>query len=108
MPALPHGPSEFTEHLVGYDTTNRNFTSGAEDECERTNTTRLQFGIHRRPSQRVSGRRVCDGYGSRAISRAFLIAVATSRCSRTDKPVTERDRILPRSDMNVRKAPVSL
>src|SRR5690606_14638283 len=35
-------------------------------------------------------------YGSRAISRAFLIAVATSRWCWVQLPVTRRARILPR------------
>src|SRR5918996_471106 len=36
-------------------------------------------------------------YGSKAISRAFLIAVATSRWCCVQLPVTRRARILPRS-----------
>src|SRR5690606_32478630 len=47
-------------------------------------------------------------YGSRAISRAFLIAVATSRWCWVQLPVTRRARILPRSEMNFRSSVVSL
>src|SRR5260370_15954385 len=47
-------------------------------------------------------------YGSRAISRAFLIAEATSRWCCVQLPVTRRARILPRSEMNFRNSPMSL
>src|SRR5271165_1383363 len=47
-------------------------------------------------------------YGSSAISRAFLIAVATSRWWRVQLPVTRRARIFPRSEMYLRSRPVSL
>src|SRR5262249_49669421 len=47
-------------------------------------------------------------YGSSAISRAFLIAVATSRWCRVQLPETRRARILPRSEMNLRSVAVSL
>ena len=36
------------------------------------------------------------------------IAIATLRCSCTDRPVTRRARIFPRSEMNFRKVAVSL
>src|SRR6266516_3244641 len=47
-------------------------------------------------------------YGSRAISRAFFTAVATSRWCCTQLPVTRRARILPRSDTNLRSVMTSL
>jgi len=47
-------------------------------------------------------------YGSRAISRAFLTAMATSRWCCTQLPVTRRARILPRSETNLRSIIVSL
>ena len=49
-----------------------------------------------------------DEYGSRAISRAFLTADATSRWCWTQLPVTRRARIFPRSDMNLRSVTMSL
>ena len=56
----------------------------------------------RRSSPSRGGRpaRVCDTrlvYGRSAISRAFLTALATSRCCCTSLPVTRRLRILERS-----------
>src|SRR5262245_32698082 len=47
-------------------------------------------------------------YGSRAISRAFLTAWATSRWCCTQLPVTRRARILPRSEVNLRSVRTSL
>jgi hypothetical protein len=47
-------------------------------------------------------------YGSIAISRAFLMAVATSRWCWVQLPVTRLALILPRSEMNFRSRPVSL
>ena len=41
-------------------------------------------------------------YGSRAISRAFFTAMATSRWCCTQLPVTRRDRIFPRSETYLR------
>src|ERR1700754_1653564 len=55
------------------------------------------------PSQRA-----VEVYGSSAISRAFLMAVATSRWWRGQLPVTRRARILPRSEMYFRSSEVSL
>src|SRR5699024_8517758 len=57
---------------------------------------------------RCLSQRAVDAYGSSAISRAFLIAVATLRWSCTDSPVTRRARILPRSEMNLRSSATSL
>src|SRR5690606_8019478 len=45
--------------------------------------------------------------GRRAISRAFLIAVATLRWHLGQRPVTRRPRILPRSDRYLRRDEVS-
>src|SRR5690606_20155502 len=47
------------------------------------------------------------GYGSNAISLAFLMALATSFCSDGVRPVIRRARILPRSDRNLRSSAVS-
>jgi hypothetical protein len=47
-------------------------------------------------------------YGSIAISRAFLMAVATSRWCWVQLPVTRLALILPRSEMNFRSSGVSL
>ena len=52
--------------------------------------------------------RAVEAYGSSATSRAFLMAMATLRCSCTESPVTRRARILPRSEMNFRRVAVSL
>ena len=53
-------------------------------------------------------RDVATAYGSRASSRAVLIAVATSRWCWAQVPVLLRERILPRSLMNRRNRSVSL
>ena len=47
-------------------------------------------------------------YGNSAISRALLIAVLICRCCRTVRPVTSRERILPRPEMSIRSVAVSL
>src|SRR5262245_38496276 len=58
--------------------------------------------------RRISSQRPVDVYGSSATSRAFLTAMATSRWCWTQLPVTRRARILPRSEMNLRRRAVSL
>src|SRR5690606_347874 len=63
----------------------------------------LENDLHRGPRQRLE-----VVYGSSAISRAFLIARAISRCCWLVTPVTRRARILPRSEMNFRSSAVSL
>src|SRR5918992_1579355 len=61
----------------------------------------VQDDLHVRGSYRIE-------YGSRAISRAFLTAEATSRWCWAQLPVTRRARILPRSLMNLRSRLTSL
>ena len=56
----------------------------------------------------VARSRVSATYGSSASSRARLTAGAIWFWCRRHAPVMRRERILPRSEMNLRRAPTSL
>ena len=60
------------------------------------------------PREQDVMRLMAQGRSNSAISRAFLMARATSRCCCASLPVTRRARILARSDMNRRRRLMSL
>ena len=94
----PHGQTARDQEVAGVAVGDVGDVARVAEAFDRL----LQDDLHR-----VAGSYRLE-YGSRAISRAFLTAEATSRWCCTQLPVTRRARILPRSDTNLRSVITSL